>query len=310
MIGRLCLSPAVLAIALAALCATCRRTPPAPSPQRTDATVPTQANPAAPPHWLHATAGEALRQVLRTAKPRIIGFGEFHQKISSAKVRSAVRRFSEQMVATLAPAASDLIVETWVTEGRCGEDERRVVKSVEKTTERPVTTEDEVVTLLKRAKQLGVQPHILKVGCDDYKLLARSRAGKVDYEKLLSMITRHLQQKATQVVAARRRADGAGEPKAVALYGGALHNDLFPLEGLEAFSYAAALQKLTGGRYAELDLYVPEYVEGDEAMRREPWYPLLRLAGPRHVVLIERGPCSYILLLQRGYGSPTSRPAR
>ena len=125
------------------------------------------------------------------------------------------------------------------------------------------------------------------------------------------MITQHLQRKATQIVAARdqQRRGGAGDPKVVALYGGALHNDLFPLEGLEAFSYAAALQKLTGGRYAELDLYVPEYVQGDEAMRREPWYPLLRLADPQRVVLIERGARSYILLLQRGLlgHSPSSR---
>jgi hypothetical protein len=255
------------------------------------------------PHWQLDTPAAALREVLRRTSPRVMGIGEYHQKTRTVNVRSAVRRFSEQMLAAIGAETSDLIVETWVTEGRCGDDEKRVVKNVEKTTERPAATEDEVLSLLKRAKQLGVQPHILKVGCSDYKMLLG--AGKVDYDKLLTMITRHLRQTATQILTARRGRDAgpAGGRRLVVLYGGALHNDLYPVEGLEGYSYAEALQKLSGDRYVELDLYVPELIEGDKTLSAEPWYPLLRLASLKGVVLIERGERSFILVLQRGQRS-------
>jgi hypothetical protein len=257
-----------------------------------------------PPHQIFPTAALALAQVLKS-RPRVLGLGEFHQKKSTVRVVSAIKRFRDQLLDTLAREASDLIVETWLTEGKCGETEKRVVRDVEKTTKRPESTEDEVLAVLQRAKALGVRPHILRVSCSDYKLLLG--AGEVDYEKLLGMITRHLRDKASSVLSARERApitnakrDGTGASRrTVVIYGGALHNDLYPHEGLEAFSYAEALQKKSGGRYVELDLYVPEYVEGDEALRQEPWYPLLRLASTKGVVLVERGQGSYILILQR-----------
>jgi hypothetical protein len=261
----------------------------------------------APRYQLFASAGEALREILKSG-PRVVGFGEVHQKVGSAKVPSAVRRFTEQILSELAPQTSDLIVETWVTDGRCGEEETRVVKNVEKTTERPASTESEVITLLKRAKQLGVRPHILKVGCEDYQLLLS--AGRVDYEKLLSVVTRHLRTKAEAVIAARseagpprageRTAQVAGDRRIVALYGGALHNDLYPLEGLEAFSYAAALRERVRGRYLEGDLYVPEFIEKDETFSKEPWFDRFRRhAVPGKVMLVERGPSSYILVFPR-----------
>jgi len=252
------------------------------------------------PYRIFASAKEALRELLKS-RPRVIGFGEVHQKVSSARVPSAVRRFTEQILAELAPETSDLIVETWVTDGRCGKEERRVVKNVEKTTERPASTENEVITLLKRAQQLGVQPHILKVGCEDYKLLLS--AGQVDYEKLLSVVTRHLRAKAEAVLAARLRAQPPrpeGERRIVALYGGALHNDLYPLEGLEAFTYAGALRERVGGAYLEVDLYVPEFIEHDQTFSQERWFELFRRhAVPGKVMLIERGPGSYILVFPR-----------
>jgi hypothetical protein len=297
--------PRVLLVLLAVSAVTgCRRSP----PTVTNKTTTPAATPdgGRVPHWQFDTPAAALREVLRRTTPRVVGVGEYHQKTRTVNVRSAVRRFAEQMLPAIGAETSDLIIETWVTEGRCGDDEKRVVKNVEKTTERPAATEDEVLTLLKRAKQLGVQPHILKVNCADYKLLLDG--GKVDYDKLLSMITRHLRRTATQILAARAKPSGhdaglAGSRRMVVLYGGALHNDLYPVEGLEGYSYAEALQKQSGDRYVELDLYVPELIEGDKTLSAEPWYPLLRLASPTRVLLIERGEGSFILVLQRGQRS-------
>jgi hypothetical protein len=275
------------------------------------ARAPDAAAPAAPtkreldgiPFRHYASAADAVRAVLLEAQPRVLGLGEVHQKTSSAAgVPSAVRRFGEQILPALGARASDLIVETWIAEGSCGAEEKRVVKSVEKVTERPAATEDEVVAVLKRAKGLGVEPHILSVSCADYRLLLA--AGKVDYERLLGMITRHLRGKAERVLAARARrgADArvrTGPREVVALYGGALHNDLYPVEGLEDFSYAAALDEKSGGRYVELDLYVPEFIADDKSLAKEPWFAVFKRHGGARHLLIERGERSYILIFPR-----------
>jgi len=76
------------------------------------------------------------------------------------------------------------------------------------------------------------------------------------------------------------------------------------------FSYGAALQKRTGGRYVELDLYVPELVDRDRRLKQEPFAPLMRKlgSGSRQVLLVERGKGSYILVLRRGVHP--SKPAQ
>ena len=260
------------------------------------------------PHQQFASAGAALAQVLRETRPRVLGLGEFHQTKSTAKVRSAIRRFTESMVPVLGPQASDLVVETWITEGKCGKQEKKVARGVAKTTERPKQTESEIVTMLKRAKALGVRPHILKAGCKDYEELL-GKDGKVDYVQLLGFIGRSLRGKAEAILKHRARLHARASKKKpgrrdiVVLYGGALHNDLYPYEDLEEFSYGKALKKRTKDRYVELDLYVPEYVRGDETLSKESWYPLFtRLASSEKVLLIQRGEASYILVLKKGVG--------
>ena len=102
----------------------------------------------------------------------VIAFGELHQTRATAKVRSAIARFTDEILPVVAPHASHLIVETWITRGTCGEAEAHVTEEVARTTERPVETESEIMKLLRRAKELGVAPHVLDVGCDEYEVLA------------------------------------------------------------------------------------------------------------------------------------------
>jgi len=270
---------------------------------RTDAARP--ADPGLYPRTF-PTARAALADLLRRRRPVVVGFGELHQKTDSRPVLSALERFRREMLTELARQATDLVVETWVTEGRCGAKETQVTAKVEKSTDRPVETESEVVRLLKGAKALGVQPHILSVSCKEYdKLLDTQRGGQLDFEKLLDLITRHLRERTLKVLAYRRARVDAGaqrrRPPLVAIYGGALHNDLFPLKELQMFSYAAAMQKATGKRYLEVDLYVPELLDADETLKKMPWYARARtLSGADHVLVLERGPGSYILVLKRG----------
>ncbi|HEX2573924.1 MAG TPA: hypothetical protein VH877_30530 [Polyangia bacterium] len=235
----------------------------------------------------------ALGHLLKT-RPRVVAFGEYHELEGAPKVPSALRRFTDQLLPVLAPKASDLVVETFVPEGRCGKTEETVVRDVEQTTQRPATTESELVTLLKSAQAAGVGPHILSVSCADYEAV-EGEDEQVDYEKLLLLIKTHLQRKITEVLGRRAR-----DHRIIAVYGGALHNDLYPRPLLSAFTFGAEIRRLTGGRYLEVDLYVPEYIERDEALVREWWYPLAqRKARPGDTVLVRRGPGSYIILLPR-----------
>jgi hypothetical protein len=259
--------------------------------------------PASQPTWrAFATSGEALAEILRV-KPRLIGFGEYHQLSGGSKAKSALKRFTTDLLPMLATVGSDVVVETWMTEGSCGAVEAAVVKDVKKTTRRPKVTEDEIGTLFVALRAYAIQPHILKVTCDEYQVLLGGKA--VDYDQLLQLITRKLSTTALAARAERNRkleelADEGklrpGARRVVAIYGGALHNDLFPAEGTEAWTFGAELWRRTRGHYVEVDLYVPEYIKGDKDLMTQPWYELLKHAAPDKTLLITRGPASYIII--------------
>lgn len=241
-----------------------------------------------------ATPVDALASLMAT-RPRVVAFGEFHEIKGGAKVPSAIKRYTDQLFPSLQARASDLIVETWVTEGNCGKKEEQVVKDVATTTKRPESTESEVVTLIKRAKAASVQPHILDLSCIEYQSLLLADGG-VDYEKMLDLITRKLREQIEAALKARVLAPD----KVVMVYGGALHNDVFPREELRPYTFAEPVSSAVGGRYLEVDLYVPEFVEHDATLQKEAWFPLWKKQQkPGKTILVERGPRSYIIVFAR-----------
>jgi hypothetical protein len=97
-------------------------------------------------------AAEVLGVLLGT-KPRVLAVGEQHQTTKTAKIPSAIKRFTEEFLPLLSSmGATDLVVETWISTGKCGEEEKQAVAEVEKTTERPKNTENEVMTLVLQAR--------------------------------------------------------------------------------------------------------------------------------------------------------------
>ncbi len=256
------------------------------------------------------TLDEALAAVLAPAPtatptpatgPLVLGVGELHQTAGTAGIASSLSRFTRQIWPQIAPRVSDLIVETWVTDGACGKAEVATVGDVARTTERPAGTEDEIVALLTRAKASGTRPHILKVSCGEYQLLAPSGGGgsrqPVDFERMLALIEQKLEAKVTDVLATRPAADAA---RLIVVYGGALHNDLHPDPVLAPFSYGLRAFHATAGRYRELDLYVPAYLERTPAMLGEPWFPAWQhAAAPGRPVLIRRSPDSFIVVFAK-----------
>lgn len=322
---------------------------------------------------LHSTPADALSTVLARAEResglRVVAFGEYHQTNAMAKKGapvSSLRRFSGELFGVLAPRASDIVLETWVTDGNCGSQETTAVAKVEKTTERPQSTENELVTLVKQAKAAGVQPHILRLSCDDYKSMLAAD-GQVDFEKLLGLLTTLLHKKIAGIATARSAAvnkagsaaekDAAASPPAapasppaapaakpatatpastptgsaasppsaappaappaspatpavpvagdrlILVYGGGLHNDLLPRAELAAYTFGPQVRDEQAGRYLEVDLYVPEYIERDPNMNKEPWFQLYKKrVRPGQTVVIRRMQGSYIIVFPRRRG--------
>jgi hypothetical protein len=234
----------------------------------------------------------AAVQALLAGNPRVVAFGEYHQQKKTARIPSALRHFTREILPALFTAgAIDLVVETWITTGSCGEVERKAVARVDEATQRPASTENEVVTLLRQAKESGIEPRILQVACKDYQAVFAS--GRVDYDRLLRLTRDQLE---LQIRAALQRPGS----RLVVSYGGAIHNDLQPPGDLAPYAFGDTIARAVEGRYLEIDLYVPEYIEKDASIRREPWYQQYRRAyRPKLVVVVPRGPGSYALIFPR-----------
>ena len=133
----------------------------------------------------------------------------------------------------------------------------------------------------------------------------RARAAAVDYDKLLTITNQHLRagDRAGVAVAAR-----AGRPLVV-VYGGALHNDLFPDPTLAKYTFGRAVHAATRGAYREVDLYVPEMVDTTPALKAEPWYRAWQRAGGARATSSSRAaPRSTIVVFRRGARRRLPRP--
>src|SRR5689334_5048967 len=97
---------------------------------------------ALPPHTRHATLAEALRATIPD-DARGIGFGELHARVDRAQVRSALAAFTEALPA-FGERVSDLIVETWIVDPRCGKKAVTATQKLETEVKRPETTKSEI----------------------------------------------------------------------------------------------------------------------------------------------------------------------
>jgi hypothetical protein len=293
-------------------------------------------------HPVAVAAAAAAAAAAGAGAAAVVAFGEYHQTVATAHIPSALRRFCEEILPTLAPprtpaspvsgggAASSagpgvelshLVVETWVTTGRCGEAERIVTDDVQRAIQRPAATEGEIETLLRVAAAHRVVPRILSVSCADYQAMRSTApdekgAAVVDYDRTLRITARALEH--ATLAALRERRDQPSASRAVAVYGGALHNDVHPDPSLAGYSFAPALLAATLGRFVEIDLVVPEYAAGSPALRAQPWWPVYLRAlrtgangdpalrrGPGQVavvpavVMVRRSPRSFVVVFPR-----------
>src|SRR5206468_2645896 len=161
---------------------------------------------------------------------------------------------------------------------------------------RPAHTEDEVETMMSKAYDLGLHNHILALECDEYRSMLDDH-GELDAEKSLRMVREKVEAKATEL---REKGEAGIDEKLLVLYGGALHNDLYPSPDWAEDSFGPSLSAATKDRYLELDLLVPQYVEKDEDLLKQSWFaPALALAAKGKAVLVEPRARSLILVFPR-----------
>ncbi len=249
---------------------------------------------------------EAVIFILKKSDPLVVGFGEYHQVDNGEdiKITSTISRFS-RMISTVSGRATDLIVETWVFDGSCLEEQNEIASEVEEIIDRPQETKSELVKLIEKAKILRVHPHILNMPCEKYESL-RDSSGSIDNYALLELVTDQIIEKYGEIKKVRDEEDNrlASQEKLILLYGGALHNDLFPDEGWEFASYANKMAEITEDRFTEIDLYVPEFIKGDEELHKKGWHKSykkhLKNCNSSYMV-IERSDKSYIIILQQSH---------
>ncbi len=277
------------------------RSEPAPEPKpkprksaRAPSPPPSAALPATPPprFTMYPDLGAAVL-ALAADKPRVIGVGELHVRTDRpAPGVSALARFSNEVIPALGDRVSDLVVETWTVDPTC-KPAAAATRTIEGTMKRPASTGSELGALFGASRLRSIKGHVMRLTCDDLAGFAK----QVDPEKLLGLVTRELDRIVRSAV--RYRDEHNESRPLILVYGGALHNDLYPYESTKQWSFGLAVDAATSGRYVELDVYAPELVEGDPLYQDQAWYPLVAKATQRGVMLVERAPRSYLAILPR-----------
>jgi hypothetical protein len=229
-------------------------------------------------------------------QPRVLAIGEAHAQSDAAggaRAASSTKRFMDALLPRLAPRASDLVIELWLANGSCGKVEKQVEKQQGAVTApQAATNQNEFLELGHRAKALGIMPHALVPSCDQYQKIAG--AGAADIEEMLTMIRDVTRHDVEELLTKR------APQRLIVAYGGAMHNDLAPRAGREAFSFGPGLSETTRGRYVELDLVIPEQIKDTDAWRAQPWYAAYsRDAGGSEARLYSWAPHAYALLFPK-----------
>jgi hypothetical protein len=244
-------------------------------------------------------APEDALAVVLASKPLVLGVGEAHAQKGTEGVDSAAKRFTEQLLPALKDRASDLVVELMLPPKGCqrAEAEKEVrVHQREVTQHQADTNQSEYVTMGDVARKLGVIPDALRPTCAD--LEATAGAGDGAIVKMLETIARLAGSKAKELVA---RNEKLGAERTVVLYGGALHDKAEPRPDRAAWSFGPELTRATGGRYVELDVFVPESIQDTESWKSFAWYPHYdRAAHGGATALFRTGPSSWALIFPRG----------
>jgi hypothetical protein len=221
---------------------------------------------------------------------RVLGFGELHARTDrpASTAPSVLSRFTTEILPSLAPRVSDLVIETWQIDSSCGAVAAKATESLRAATRRPATTPGELETLVTAATRLHIPRHGMRVTCQDYRALSAGDDDAIIH--MMDLTTSEL----TRIVKGLLRRP-VGSQRLILVYGGALHNDRSPAPGLATWSYAGAVDAASDRGFLEIDLIAPDLARSDPATAAQPWAALL--GSSRRVVTFHRGERSHVIIL-------------
>ncbi len=240
---------------------------------------------------------EAAFAAILAENPLVLAIGESHAQKGKEGIPTATTRFTTRFLPMVVGKASDIVLEIWVSEGKCGKEKEAAVAEQQKpvTQNQAKTNKNEFVTLGDAAHAAGVKPHLLRASCADYDAIVK--AGPDSVIVMLEMIARLMDEKAKAL--ASRNAN-AGEQKMVLTYGGAIHNDVTARPGREKWTFGPDLSAATAGRYVELDLVVPEFIQDNDAWKSLPWMPhFQKETAPTKTTVFRPAKGSFVLIFPR-----------
>lgn len=236
----------------------------------------------------------AIDAVLHEAgRAKVYAVGEYHATRGVTIDRSPLVQFTNDVLDEMLPRSRHLVIETWLDDG-CTPSQV-VKRDVQQQTGRPPSTGTDIEALVMKSANKKLVTHGLAMTCLEHGALLDAM-GRVDFLRLLELITEKLGSTTRELVAAHV-SDARADDRAVIVYGGALHNDLYPRWQLDTLSYASKLNADLGGGVVEIDLVVPEVIAPMGMVRGEPWFPLIGRAAPHRVMVWKRGPASFVVIL-------------
>jgi hypothetical protein len=221
------------------------------------------------------TVEDAFKAAL-ASKPLVVAIGEAHAQKTKEGVASSAKRFTETILPAIKANASDLLLEIMMPAklpdgGACVATATAVKKKQEVITNQQASTaQNEYVVMGDTAKKLGVIPDLLRPTCED--LAAIQKASDAEWLALQLGTIARLTKTKVGVLLDRNARTPADADKFIITYGGSLHNDVQPPPERADFCFGPDLIKRTGGRYVEIDLYVPDYIEDTDNWKKQEWY--------------------------------------
>jgi hypothetical protein len=249
--------------------------------------------------------------LLLDAQPSVLAVGEAHVMKGMDHVRSSTERFEQDFLPELAKhGTSELVVELLKPAPECEKPVESVKKQEKQVTEHQSTgNKNRFVSLGVAARERGIVPYLLEPGCPTYQEIAN--AGDDAVIRMLEVIGSETERRVRQFYERQEQRRKKGEAGAlVVAYGGALHNDVDVEAGKEKFAFGKQLVELTGGRYLELDLIVPEFIQDNEVWRKQPWFASYDREHPKsEATLVRTGPRSFVLVFGRTEAPDTAPSA-
>lgn len=238
-------------------------------------------------------AEDALAYVVSETRPLVLAVGEIHAQKDSRLKASPTERFAK-LLPMFCETTRHIIIELWTGRNDCGDRRVEEVRQAQRpiTRTQADTNQNDFLELGNVAKANRIQPHALVPTCDDFQSIVAAKGQ--DIARMLELTATRTADLTEQLL--KRAGAGASKPFAI-LYGGAMHNDISPTAGREAFSYGPRLRASTQDQITELDLVLREQVKDTEVYRRLAWYPYFRNETlEKHYVLYRLGPRSFSLI--------------